>query len=117
GFAGPGGALNHMRSGLELGAVAGRGNGGLHGERGERVRVFGLDRFAGFAGRVGKAIAGAHEVAFGGLVENRNFSEPFAGRGSDPAGSEGAGGVSMMRGDGRAVHVGGDQSIGVESLL
>src|SRR5262249_29522269 len=79
--------------------------------------VLGFDGLTGLTGRVGKAIAGIHEVALRGLIENCDLSKPFAGGGAYPAGRDGARRISMVNGKGRAVHVCGDQGVCVESLF
>src|ERR1700728_34040 len=100
-----------------IGPLDGSRNHGLHRQSSDWVRIFGLHRVSGFDWLIWKAITGAHEVTDELRVENFDLSQPFARRSTDPTGNEGARRKSMMLRQRRAIHVGCDQSIGVERFL
>ena len=103
--------------GFKSGSIEWSGDHRFHAERGDRMRIFGLHRFSGFYWLIWKAITGAHEVADELRIQNFDFSQPFARRGANPTGNQSAGRKSMMLGQGRSVHVRGDQRVGVERFF
>src|SRR5579863_5658053 len=81
------------------------------------MRVVGIDRFARLSGVLGKAISRLHEVAVEFFIQDFNVGKPFAGSRADPSRPKGTYGKTMMAAERLAIHVGGEDRIGVERFL
>src|SRR5258708_35399268 len=105
--------MNMKGSRLYIRAIAGTGDNRLHTQSSKRMRVLMLDGVAGLHRLVGDAVSGAHEVAGEFCFQHFDLRKPLDGSRTDPTGNESAGGKSVALSQWRAIHVGGDECIGV----
>src|SRR5258708_1636859 len=101
------------RSRFHIRAVARTGDHRLHTESSKRMSVFRLYGVAGLYWLVGETVSRTHEVAGKFCFQHFDLSKPLDGSRPHPTGNESAGGKSVVLGQGRSIHVGGDEGIGV----
>src|SRR5258706_10162954 len=117
GFARPRYAFDFLLARPEFRSVAWASDQRFHRQSGDGVCVLRLNRFARFYRRIGQTIAGSHEVSFRRLVEHSDFRKPLARRPTCPSWSDDSRRKTVMRRQWGAIHLGRNQSVGIDRFF